>query len=225
MSAPESRWRDLLDLALPALDHVFNPVVSNAPARWTLGGGTAIAQRIDHRISHDIDLFVPGVPLKLFTPGRNPAAARISVRFQYPGHYLKFERPEGEIDFLSPPLQTEPGYTWIDYKGRAIALETLDEVIVKKIRFRSARFTARDIFDLAAVGEGSPTLPETLASEVPDALERTLDSIDVQAKRGYDAMGASIIATAKGEPLLTTCFELARQVLDEAIRLRPHSLG
>ena len=30
--------------------------------------------------------------------------------YQWPGHYLKFELPNGEIDFLSPPLQTEPGF-------------------------------------------------------------------------------------------------------------------
>ena len=62
---------------------------------------------------------------------------------------MKFERPEGEIDFLSVPLQTEPGFTARPYRDRQIAVETLTEVIVKKIRFRSARFTARDVYDLA----------------------------------------------------------------------------
>ena len=60
MTAPESRWRELLDLALPALDHVFGTRVDEtARPAWTLGGGTAIAIRLDHRISHDVDLFVP----------------------------------------------------------------------------------------------------------------------------------------------------------------------
>ena len=73
MSAAESNWRDLLDLALPALDHVYGQGWGGTSRPgWTLGGGTALAIRIDHRISYDIDLFVPGVTLKLFTPPRTP---------------------------------------------------------------------------------------------------------------------------------------------------------
>ncbi len=80
---------------------------------------------------------MPGVPLKRFTPQQNPAAARISGTYQWPGHYLKYERPEGEIDFLSVVLQTEPGYAWMDHGAGRIPVETPEEILVKKIRFRS----------------------------------------------------------------------------------------
>ena len=212
---------DLLDLALPALDHVFGERGDrDAPPAWTLGGGTAIAIRIAHRISHDVDLFVPGVALRLFTPARNPASARISGRYQWPGHYLKFERPEGEIDFLSPALQTEPGYTWETYRGRTVAIETLEEVIVKKIRYRSARFTARDVFDLAAVAEAYPDLPAVLTAEVPDALARTSEAVDLHAERGIDALEMAIVLTPHGRHILPHTFETARRVL-EAARVQP----
>ena len=220
MNGPESRWRDLLDLALPALDHVFGSTVDTTrPPDWTLGGGTAIALRIAHRISHDVDVFVPGVALKRFTPASNPKAALISPLFQYPGHYIKFERPEGEIDFLSPPLQTAPGYTWLDQNGRPIALETLEEVIVKKIRFRSVRFAARDIFDLAAVAQACAALPTVLAAEVPDALKRTREAVDIQADRGADTIRDAVIATHQGEWLVDACVGIARETLDAALRL------
>ena len=79
MNVPEFRCRNLLNLALPVLDHVFGALTDqNAKPPWTLGGGTAIALWIDHRISYDVDLFVPGVALKLFTPVHNPFTARIS---------------------------------------------------------------------------------------------------------------------------------------------------
>lgn len=217
MSVPDSRWRELLDLALPALDHVFGAEVDEAkPAAWTLGGGTAIALSIDHRISYDIDIFVPGVPLKLFTPSQNPAAGRISSRFQWPGHYLKFERSEGEIDFISAVLQTKPGYAWRGLCGRPIAVETPEEVVVKKIRFRSARFTARDVFDLAAVAEARPDLSATLAGEVPDALARTLESLDLQAKRGAEALARSVTPTPASAGILQDAFAIGRRVLEEA---------
>lgn len=217
MSGPNSNWMDLLDLALPALDAVFGaPIDQDAPASWTLGGGTAIAFRIEHRISHDIDLFVPGVALRRFTPARNPASARISTHYQWPGHYLKFERPEGEIDFLSPALQTEPGYTWELYRDRAIAIETLEEVIVKKIRYRSARFTARDVFDLAAVAEACSALPSVLATEVPDALARTAEAVELHARHGLDSVEAAVMLTPRGRRVLPKTFELARRVLEDA---------
>jgi len=137
MAAGISDWESLLDLALPALDHVFPsggaaPHGSATSADWTLGGGTAIMIQIRHRISHDIDIFVPGTKLKAFTLAANPAAARISPRFQWPGHHVKYEVPVGEIDFRSVGLATEPGFTWFDFPGRRIALETPEEVIVKK---------------------------------------------------------------------------------------------
>lgn len=223
MSAPDSSWTDLLDLALPALDHVFGPRPDRAaPPAWTLGGGTAIATRIEHRISHDVDLFVPSVALRLFTPARNPASARISKRYQWPGHYLKFERPEGEIDFLSPALQTVPGYTWETYRDRTVAIETLEEVIVKKIRYRSARFTARDVFNLAAVVGSCPELASVLAAEVPDALARTSEVVELHARRGLESIEAAIMLTPHGRNVLPRTFELARRVLEEAhARLRP----
>lgn len=52
MNVPEFRYRNLLNLALPVLDHVFGALTDqNAKPPWTLGGGTAIALWIDHGIS------------------------------------------------------------------------------------------------------------------------------------------------------------------------------
>lgn len=226
MTGPESRWRELLDLALPALDYVFGTQVDHtARPAWTLGGGTAIAIRLDHRISHDVDLFVPGVPLKLFTPARNPAALRISSTFQWPGHYLKFQRPEGEIDFLSPALQTELGYIWMDHGGRRIAVETPEEVIVKKVRFRSARFTARDVFDLAAVADACPGLVGVLAREVSDAIPRAQEAVEVQARRGIDALAASVIVGRPGGDSFSGVFDVARRTLALAAALSASEPG
>ncbi len=216
MSAPESRWEDLLAIALPALDHVFGPMDPARRPGWTLGGGTAIAIRIGHRISFDIDIFVPGVPLKLLVSPRNPHARAISTRVQWPGHYQKYERPEGEIDFLSPPLQTEPGFTWHEFRGRPIALETLEEVVVKKIRYRSAGLTPRDAFDIAAVAQCSPGLANVLAAEVPDALARALESLDRHASRGVDPLAAAIRVTESGERLMPEAYAIAGSVLRQA---------
>jgi hypothetical protein len=221
MAAGISEWESLLDLALPALDHVFPDFGlveqgTGTPPSWTLGGGTAIMIQIRHRVSHDIDIFVPGTKLKAFTPAANPAAARISRRFQWPGHYLKFELPDGEIDFLSVGLATEPGFTWQDIRGRRIALETPEEVVVKKVRYRSERFTARDAFDLAAVGTARPGLQKILAAEVGDALPRLSESLRVLEARGTDALRSAIVPIEMGIALLPRALHVARAIVDAA---------
>ena len=219
-------WDELLQRALPALDHVFPPASLDRNRRpgWTLGGGTAIALRIAHRLSDDIDIFVPSQPLKAFTPNNNPGLRAISDRFQWPGHYLRFECTGGEIDFLSPHLQTDPGFTWERYRNRDVALETLEEVIVKKIRFRSARFTARDVFDLAAVARAVPAIVEVLASEVADALPR-LKVVIQTSKAGKDSLGSELRPTKQFEDLVVTAHDRALRIVDAAIEAgRPKEL-
>ena len=171
-----SSWATLLALALPALDYAMpgetEAIGRGEKPRWTLGGGTALALRIGHRTSDDIDVFLSGVRLAEMTPARNPLARSIGDRPQWPGYYLKFERPEGEIDFLGSPLQTEPGYDLQTFHGRPVALETVDEVMVKKLRYRAANFTDRDAFDLACVLRARPEVALTLAAEAGDTLAR-----------------------------------------------------
>ena len=226
---PEDRssWRSLLDLALPALDYVF-PSVSDPKEKppWTLGGGTALAMTLQHRISHDIDIFVSAKGLQEFTPQRNPKAALISSKFQWPGHYLKFERPEGEIDFLSAHLLTEPGFTLAHYKGREIAVETPEEIIAKKIRYRGAKFTPRDAFDLAAAGRALPNLPTSIAQHSIDMIDTLRDALVHLQKQGPEAFAASVAPTPNfeffAETAVSECLNLLNEVNSIARRaLRP----
>jgi Nucleotidyl transferase AbiEii toxin, Type IV TA system len=219
-------WDELLQRALPALDHVFPPASFDKNRRpdWTLGGGTAIALRIAHRLSDDIDIFVPSQPLKAFTPAKNPGSRAISERFQWPGHFLRFECKEGEIDFLSPHLQSDPGFTWERYRNREVALETLEEVIVKKIRYRSARFTARDVFDLAAVARAAPAIVEVLASEVADALPRLKAVIQADpVSKGL--LRSELRPTKEFEDLVTIAHDSAIRIVDAAIEAGRRSTG
>ncbi len=180
--------------------------------------------RIAHRLSDDIDIFVPSKPLKAFSPTYNPGSRAISDRFQWPGHYLKFECAGGEVDFLSAHLQTDPGFTWEGYRNRDLALETLEEVIVKKIRFRSARFTARDIFDLAAVARATPAIVDVLAYEVADALPR-LKAVLQARSESRDSLRNELRPTKEFEDLLPVAHVDAIRIIDAAIEAgRPRDL-
>lgn len=217
MAAADSHWERLLGAAVPALEHVFGRADPTQAPKWTLGGGTAVMLQIGHRVSHDIDIFVPGARLKAFTPAMNPAAARISVRYQWPGHFLKFERPDGEVDFLSAPLQTDPGFSWRTLLGQPVALETPEEVVVKKVRYRSEDFKARDAFDLAAVGASRPGLSAVLAAEVSDALPRLADSLRRLEAGGEASLRAAVAPIGQAADLVPTAYARARQIVALAI--------
>ena len=50
--------------------------------------------QLDHGESDDIDLFFTDArALRDFAPNLNPATRAICATWQYPGHYLKLERP------------------------------------------------------------------------------------------------------------------------------------
>ena len=100
MTSPpaEPSWQPLLEVALAALATLDRDV------RWSWGGGTALALRLEHRISLDIDIFLPdATALRSLSPQRNPAVRALTDRWQEPGHYLKLEFAQGEVDFIAAP--------------------------------------------------------------------------------------------------------------------------
>ena len=219
-------WAELLELALPALDEALPDwrqwaSAGKSPA-WSLGGGTALALQIDHRLSFDIDIFLGSTRIESLLPRNNAAAARISPRYQWPGHYLKFERNEGEIDFLGPGLLTTPGIRPWEFRGATIPLETPEEIIAKKIRYRGANLKPRDIFDMAAVFERRPAAVRILAEAVPDMLTAANIIVTRSATRhgGAEAMvAAGIMPTERGRTILANAHAMASRGLSEAHRI------
>lgn len=165
-----SRWGELFSVALEIID------AANAEANildyWTFGGGTALMLQINHRESYDVDLFV-GDPQALpflnpETQGHptslNPSAYSSdgsgSLRLEFGG--------VGEIDFICCPWITSPPSTRCEIAGRAIEVETVAEIIAKKIVYRGGSIQPRDLFDVAATCAAGheDEIVETLAAHV-----------------------------------------------------------
>lgn len=194
---PATAWRRLLELALPALDE------AGAATRWTLGGGTALALRLDHRISYDIDIFLEETALlKALSPNRNSAARRITTRWQEPGRYLKLDREEGEIDFLIASRQTDLPPWRYEFKDRAILIEEPGEILAKKLQYRGSQLLPRDIFDILAIARTEPAAIGAAVQAVPTATRLAIDRIERIARRYRDTIGDEVNPTAKGAALL-----------------------
>ncbi len=125
-----------------------------------LGGGTRLMLTYEHRISHDIDLFI-----------RDPQwIPYLSPRLQdeYPGcqgyeeasNYLKLNYRQGEIDFIVAPRLTnlKPESS----SETSFLLDPICEVIKKKLLYRGASLHPRDIYDWWTV---STVTPDVLPSE------------------------------------------------------------
>lgn len=137
---PATAWRTLLELALLAIDEL------GPKAQWTLGGGTALALKLHHRISYDIDTFFNDAAyLHALSPNRNRGARAITDTWQEPGHYLKLERPEGEIHFIVAARLTKLDSWLLLFHGRQIRVEQPAEILAKKLKYRGSRLASRHL--------------------------------------------------------------------------------
>jgi predicted nucleotidyltransferase component of viral defense system len=153
---PPGAWKDLLPHALSIIEDIKNH--GTPDPFWTFGGGTVLMFRYQHRLSKDIDIFVPDPQyLGFVTPRLSDVAAAVSADYvEDQGTYVKLIRPEGEIDFVASPNLTEsPFETW-NISGQHIRVETAVEIVAKKLWHRGDRATARDLFDLSLVIESEP---------------------------------------------------------------------
>jgi len=153
---PEGAWKDLLPHALSIIEDIQRHGTPNP--FWTFGGGTVLMFRYGHRLSKDIDIFVPDPQyLGFVTPRLSDVAAAVTSQYvEDQSSSVKLIRPEGEIDFVASPNLTETPFEIWNIGDQHIRVETAAEIVAKKLWHRGDRATARDLFDLSVVIEREP---------------------------------------------------------------------
>lgn len=186
---PGGVWQTLLAHAFTLVDEIERHGISNP--FWTFGGGTVLMLRHHHRMSKDIDIFVPDPQyLGFVSPRLSDAAERVSVDYVEGPGYVKLLRPEGEIDFVASPNLTAQPYDEWTLHGRTIKVETAAEIVAKKLWHRGDRATARDLFDLSLVIEREP---DALVTASP-YLVRHRDAFLKQIQQRRAVLGAQFEA-------------------------------
>jgi Nucleotidyl transferase AbiEii toxin, Type IV TA system len=149
---------------------------------WTLGGGTAMMLRIDHRESHDVDIFLSDPQLLPFLdpqkrdfqfeirPADNEGDGSSFQKFVF--------KDVGEIDFIVGHAMTPSPTTQATIEGEATLLETMPEIITKKIYYRGSSIKPRDIFDIAAAAEQHADSVIEALQLYRNEVEKTLMTID-----------------------------------------------
>lgn len=151
---PEGPWTVLFSRALDLLDDLRTVGGATDPF-WTLGGGTVLMFRHDHRASKDIDIFVADPQyLGYLTPRLSDKAAELTSQYvEDASSYVKLQFEEGEIDFVAAPNLLDVAWEWWDIQGHKVRVERSAEIIAKKMYHRGNQATARDLFDLCLVIE------------------------------------------------------------------------
>jgi hypothetical protein len=154
-SGTQPAWSRLLRVARSLIGQVNS--VETIIDHWTFGGGTAMMLQINHRESHDIDIFLPD-PQQL--PFLDPAKRDFEFDTppaDYRGDGITFLKlafeGTGEIDFIVAGALTSQPVAQRTIEHETLLLETIPEIIAKKIYHRGFSIRPRDIFDIAAAGD------------------------------------------------------------------------
>lgn len=136
---PNGVWQQLLPHALRILEDI--KAHGTNELFWTLGGGTVLMFRYAHRLSKDIDIFVPDPQyLGFVTPRLSDVAAEVASQYvEDQSSYVKLIRREREIDFVAAPNLTEYPYEFWEINGQEIRVETAVEIVAKKLWYRGDR--------------------------------------------------------------------------------------
>ncbi|HHW42146.1 MAG TPA: nucleotidyl transferase AbiEii/AbiGii toxin family protein [Syntrophomonadaceae bacterium] len=135
-------------------------------SEWTFGGGTALALIFRHRESRDVDIFFSDAQmLTLITPRLNRKVERLTDDYVEGSSFLKLRFGEGEIDFIVTPHLIPGDYFKVMHvAGKDIQVEIPEEIVLKKLFYRSEALKVRDIVDTAVVYDNCR---ESLMKHVP----------------------------------------------------------
>jgi len=169
-------------------------------------------RRYRHRVSKDVDLFVPDPQyLGYVSPRLNDTAESLTSKYLETANSVKLFFPEGEIDFIaSAPLTKEPTVNET-ILGRRVRVETTAEIIAKKVWHRGRELTARDIFDLAFVATREPGAIESIR---PILRERR-EIIRTRIATGEKALRTAFsgLDTLEFKPGFDECVRIVEDVL------------
>ncbi len=214
-TARNTHWARLFRIARALISQINSEQI--VIDEWTLGGGTAMMLQIDHRESRDVDIFLTDPQLlALLDPEKRDFAFELRPA-GYSGDGSKFVKfffeGIGEIDFIVGRALVAAPATIRMVEGENVLLETVQEVIAKKIYYRGSSIKPRDIFDIAAAGEKHADSVIAVLREYRDQVARTLLTIETL---NADFVGNAIAELAIKEaflPVAKTALQRTKEIL------------
>ena len=215
-----SEWRRLFGIAVDLIEQLRENA-GGFDFEWSFGGGTAMMIQIGHRESHDIDIFLDDPQLLGFI---DPSRSRLRLDLapsDYQGDGLRFQKfafeSVGEIDFVVAGTLTQMPFDIREVEGRAVRLETVPEIIAKKVYYRGPEAKPRDIFDIAAAARFKLEPVVNALRAFPDQVSRTKERLEKLNPEFVDRAIADLMIMPDFQASAADSLDTALAVLNGAL--------
>lgn len=173
--------------------------------------------QIDHRVSHDVDIFLRDPQV---LPFLNPQTQNFKLEI-WPADYqgdgarsLKLAFKDiGEIDFIVARSLTSTPTTLTTVEGEDVQLETIPEIITKKLYHRGSSIKPRDIFDIAAAGDKHANSVIAELKPYKAEVTKTLSTMEKLNPDFVNKAISQLIIKANYEAIAKTAIDRAREIL------------
>lgn len=173
--------------------------------------------QIDHRESHDVDIFLRDPQV---LPFLNPEAHDFEIEIlptDYQGDGARFLKWAfnniGEIDFIVGSSLTSTPTRLTQVEGEDVQLETIPEIITKKIYHRGSSIKPRDIFDIAAAGVKHSVSVIAELKSYKNEVARTLSVMEKLNPDFVNAAIAELAIKAEYQSVAKTAIDRAKEIL------------
>ncbi|TPL96868.1 nucleotidyl transferase AbiEii/AbiGii toxin family protein [Mesorhizobium sp. B2-3-11] len=214
-----SEWRRLFSIAVDLIDQLRENA-RGYDFEWSFGGGTAMMIQISHRESHDIDIFLDDPQLLGFV---DPSRSRLRFDLMpsdYQGDGLRYQKFAfegiGEIDFIVAGALTKAPFDTRDVESRTVRLETIPEIIAKKVYYRGSEARPRDIFDIAAAARSQRGAVVDALRVFPQQVARTRERLERLNPEFVSRAIAQLMIMPDYEASAADSLDAAIAVLDDA---------
>lgn len=224
-----SKWPVLFDLAMEIFGH-FERAIGFVPS-WSFGGGTALMLQIDHRESHDIDIFLddPQVMPFLNPVTQDFALTRLPDEYKSDGtQALKLAYDAlGEIDFICSSSILDVSSERYEIRGRMVDLETPAEIAAKKVYFRGWNLQPRDMFDLAAIAEhhGDDYVVSALRECGHERCRRALEVVEKVNPKAVETVIGQLLYREKNSHLVADAQAITHRILTASLTDKAEHVG
>jgi len=219
-----SEWRRLFAIARDLIEQV-QIQTGGLDFDYSFGGGTAMMLQIGHRESHDVDLFVDDPQLLGFLDPEKADLRFKTMPSEYGGDGARFQKftfaELGEIDIIvARPLSSKP-FEMIEIDGQSVKIETVAEIITKKVYHRGGEAKARDIFDIAAAAQTHRAETVTALRAYPDQVGQTLSRLAALNPEFVLSTISQLMIKPEYRPIVPTSLATVDGLLREALEKGP----
>lgn len=135
----------------------------------TLGGGTALASYYwNHRYSTDIDIFIYDEVDKKYLLKESTWSSKVKTAMKSIGYTGNFRShpiyseiviyEDSKIQFFDVIKKSINPFQSVNLWGHEILIDTVEEIIAKKIYYRGDKGNSRDLFDIAIAFHKEPDI-------------------------------------------------------------------